>query len=652
VKIEKRLIVFFMFVSILSVLAMAAVGYVYTKSKMTEGFIAEMRIFAEGSSRDIENWLLRKSDMVVNTETMLRNVVGNGEFDSSHLSHKQNDPTIEMLYVGLEDMRVIADNNWQPPVGYDPRGRPWYIDALQKNALIYSDPYVDVQTNQYVVTVSMPFRNNTGQIRGVVAADILLSSLTDSVKNINIDGHGFAFLLDRSGIILTHPDTNLVTRNVNEIESLRKNFTELMTRDNGIIDYFYKGEENLLAYKRIPLTGWVICVAVPKKVIFESLSSLTWIFAAVSLLMIIISFIIALFMSKRFTKPITALTTTANMIASGDLRMRAKVQGNDEITELTKAFNRMSNELNTLIQKTYSFVSVSYQTAQDMKAASLAAEQILTEMTMVTSASDTQLHSIQHGVSLVSDMDNMVNDIATYISSVAKETDMVKQAVDSGLTAVEGDNVAMQQNIEAFREVSTSINLLDNKSKEVGTIVEIISSISEQTNLLALNAAIEAARAGQHGLGFAVVAEEVRKLSEQTGVSSKQIVELIMEIQVVTKELVKKMNKATETMHVQEDAVNVTKESFGQIHRVADTIVIQIHDVVSDIRKLHAGMKEIYTMINDIAGVAQESVAKSQEMTASASEQMASIKMISKEADELVSQTKNLEAVVGRYKVL
>jgi methyl-accepting chemotaxis protein len=651
-KLEKRLIILFMSVSILSVLAVAAVGYFYTKHKMTEALMTEIKVFAESSSRDIESWLFRKSDMVISTETLLRNVAGDGDFTSAFLSPKKNDPTIEMLYVGLEDMRVIADNDWQPPAGYDPRGRPWYVDARQKNALTYSDPYVDVQTNQYVVTASIPLKNSAGQLRGVVAADILLSNLTDSVKNITLSGQGFAFLLDKNGIILTHPDNNLVTKKISEDVSLAKNAADLMTKDNGIIDYLYKNEEHLLSYKKIPLTGWVLCFALPKKVLFEPLNSLAWIFVAVSFLMVAISFMIALVMSRKFTRPITELTDNAKKIAAGDLTVRATISGNDEIAELSTAFNHMSSVLSNLIHKTVLFVEVSRQTAHNMRTALASVDSMVTQMNVVATSSDSQLQDIQRGVEVVADMDKVVADITAQIATIADEAGKVKLAVRSGLVAVDEDTTVMRQNIEAFNEVSSSITLLNNKSQEVGNIVNIISGIADQTNLLALNAAIEAARAGQHGLGFAVVAEEVRKLSEQAGSSSKQIVTLIFEIQAVTKVLVEKVAKSSSAMHDQEEAVNSTKKSFNQISVDTEIIADQISEVSTEAKQLHTGMEKINHMMSGVSDNAQNNAAKSEEMAASSAEQLGSIRNISNEAEELMTKTKTIESEISKFKVL
>lgn len=169
-------------------------------------------------------------------------------------SNKEN---LSDLYFGSEkDGTFMNGSDRSPDAGYDPRKRPWYEQAKQADALMFSDPYQDMMTNEYAVSIAMPVHNKEGALEGVVAGDLLLSKLTDTVKKINLNGLGYTFMIDKSGMLLAHPEEKIVNTSAKDNSELSPLLADMQSNASGEKSFQYNGEDYLLFYNRIPSTGW------------------------------------------------------------------------------------------------------------------------------------------------------------------------------------------------------------------------------------------------------------------------------------------------------------------------------------------------------------------------------------------------------------
>ncbi|MEI4827856.1 methyl-accepting chemotaxis protein, partial [Bacillus sp. FJAT-53711] len=200
-------------------------------------------------------------------------------------------------------------------------------------------------------------------------------------------------------------------------------------------------------------------------------------------------------------------------------------------------------------------------------------------------------------------------------------------------------------------ESDAVIQLLADKSKQIGDILEVIQNIADQTNLLALNAAIEAARAGEHGRGFAIVADEVRKLAEQSSTSSNEIGKLITEIQEDMRKTVSSMNHVNTEVQSGIIIANETKKSFTEILQSTNEIAKQIGSMVGIAQKMSKGADEVSVSVGEIAVTAQNNASSTQSVAASAEEQLASIEEISSAAGTLSQMAEELQVLIERFKV-
>ena len=365
---------------------------------------------------------------------------------------------------------------------------------------------------------------------------------------------------------------------------------------------------------------------------------------------------IALFMGRIISKPIISLASSAKKIAEGDLSVDVvSVKNKDEIGELVGSFNLMTKNLRMLIEQV-STNSIHVASAAEELTASAeqttqATDQIALSIQEIASGSDTQVQSANECSTAMKEMTIGIQQVAETSSSVSES------AIETNKEANLG-NESLQKVIHQMNTINTSvedsasvIRRLGNLSNEIGNIIGVITGIADQTNLLALNAAIEAARAGEHGKGFAVVADEVRKLAEQSKESADQIAELINKIQVDTNQAVNVMEVGTQEVATGMQIVKETGEGFEKILRSIEQVTAQIQEVSAISEEMSASAEEVNASLEEMAHIAQHSSSNTQNVASASEEQLASMEEITSSASSLSNMAEDLQALVSKFKI-
>lgn len=360
--------------------------------------------------------------------------------------------------------------------------------------------------------------------------------------------------------------------------------------------------------------------------------------------------------ARRISKPILEIASAAEKVSNGDLRIEdVQVPSRDEIGQLASSFNQMVRNLRDLLRNigisSEQVAASAEQLTASAEQSSLATTHISSTIQEVAEGSDKQMRSVSETVTMMHEMSSGVQQIAANSQNVSASAARASDIAQSGNQAVQTAVQQMQIISLTIDQLGHMIRGLGDHSNQIGNIVEVITGIAEQTNLLALNAAIEAARAGEQGRGFAVVADEVRKLAAQSSESAKQITELITTIQRETSKAVQSMDAGTKEFNDGIQTVTTAGLSFENIMNAVNDVATQIQEVSAATQQMSAGTEQVVHAAKTIESVASESVASTQNVSAATEEQLATMEEIASASAALSKMAAELQMSISKFKI-
>ncbi|HWO95392.1 MAG TPA: methyl-accepting chemotaxis protein [Bacillus sp. (in: firmicutes)] len=550
------------------------------------------------------------------------------------------------VYVGTENGTFIDEPATDMPDDYDPRERPWYQQAMeQKGKAVVTSPYFDDSIQKHVVTIASTLKDGSG----VVAFDLEVDDLNSTILKAKIGKKGYPFVMDADQKIAFHPSAEPGSELPSEIMG------PMSQTDEGQFDYEIEGISKQMMFVTNPTTGWKIAGTMDQSEARDTAKPILDMMLVVIAIMLVTGGFFVFFVIRSIMKPIRQMAAVTKKVSEGDLTERVEVVTHDEIGQLGTSFNDMLYSLRELLTKINQSAQHLAASTQQLNAGSEQTTQTTKEVTSaiqeVAAGSETQMTSAEEAA-------QAMEEISAGVQRIAESSSLVSDSsITASKNAREGDTV-LKEVIAQMKSISQSVHdsgslvkLLGNHSQQIGRIIEVIVRISDQTNLLALNAAIEAARAGEHGRGFAVVADEVRKLAEESKRSANQIADLIMTVQSDIARAVTVMAEGEEKAASGLQIVDIAGQSFQAILQSIQQVTGEIQEVAATSQEMSASTEEITASVEEVASIASEAAASTNQVAASAHTQLESIEQINQSIHELSKLALDLQDTVNRFKM-
>ncbi len=527
--------------------------------------------------------------------------------------------------------QVTQSDNFTSKDGWDITSRPWFR-ATQTDKPVLTEPYVDASSGLTIITAASGVtKKSSGEPLGVMGLDIQLAHLNDIMATYKIGTSGSVILTTESGLIVYHPNKDLIQKNISEID-ISSNIKEAFAKkESGDFNYTMDQVSYAGSIKKAGNTGWFVLSSLPRTEFLSPqnkvIATVGIVFALSALVLIFLIFLVA----KGISKPLAKLSTAAKQIAAGDLDVFVEVSTNDEIGLVAESLSNTSSQLKNYVNYIDEISSVLDQIAErnlvfqlqydykgdfaKVKDSMLKIRSTLTTtMEQITITSDQVAYGSQNisessksladGASQqaasVEELASTINEISHKIEQNAKDSARANEQAMAAAGELETSNHHMEELVLAMTDITESSN-------EISRIIKDIEGIAFQTNILALNAAVEAARAGEAGKGFAVVADEVRNLASRSAAAAKDTAELIDGAIRAVENGTSLVDQAAKSVT---SAVDTTRQVTEGISRISEASVEQSEAI----RQVTIGVDQISGVVQTNSANAEEGAAASEDL--------------------------------------
>ena len=502
-----------------------------------------------------------------------------------------------------------------------------------------------------------------GQIVGIVGIDISLETLIAINREIVLYDSGYSAIVSHKGMLVSYPSNDYVNKPLAEMEKYKKTDQILTAIEQGkpylIEDYSsYLQEASFIAVSPIQIgqtaTPWALQVTIPSDEVMAAANEAMWLSILLSIIGIIVLVVAIIWIARRIVKPVIQTVEQIKTIAAGNLAVEPlQVKSKDEIGELAHAMNHMTDNMRELIQAATTISNQVNIYSGDLRSStndmSISIDQVLTTTSELATGATLQAEQATTTLMVTQEVEQKLQSIQVAIEEMLQRSQQTTASSKEGLVHAEQSIQGMEAMAEKVSLTASVVQQLSDQSTEINRILQVINAIAGQTDLLALNAAIEAARAGEHGKGFSIVAEEVRKLAEESAKSTSQIATIIDMV-------VREAANASDAMQSVVLAVQTNTQYIDANKQALDAILQHIVDTVAQIDNVTAASSviqketlEVVRAVENMTAVSQQSSAGTEELLATMEQQNLAVHDINSKAQQLAAMADSLHIALAKF---
>lgn len=630
---------------------------------------------AKNAVEQVSLGLLNYETSVLQFGQVVETILNNEQVDYSQIDKitntlkNQNNDYFSVYFMDFETTKI----HMTPQIDYDwnVRDSQTFAKLTANPTLQWVDVYLDTGVNKLMTSVIAPVFKNE-QLVGAVGYDIDFSTIGAIREGIEAGASSKLMIVDPNGLIVSSfiedgDGKNINAENSGKIEGvsdlldpskLATEFKWLSDAGSGnkeVEQFEWAGVNYAGEIQTIEKNKWQIISLVDTNNYAEKLKDFVmagWISMAIGLL---IGCLFAYFMARKLVGIFDRFKKVFEKTASGDFVSRFETNSKDEIADLANHYNQMLDQVRDLIVQVNENTNKIRHSSNSLAIIAKENEQALNnvsnsieEIAMNTS---TQAEKMQDG-------STATHVLADRIESIEMKSQQMVDDANEALVEVHTSIDKVQQleqsytNLEsAFNEVTIVTGNLDEKTKSISEVTNVIAQITEQTNLLALNASIEAARAGEHGKGFAVVADEVRSLAESSKAATTNIQQIIVSILEDTQQLVQVMKQTNEISEEQKIAVETVDNAITQLSNTLENMKVSISNTMENVLTMQQQKNVVLSSMEMVNEMTAEVTAETQEIASSIEEQTSATSEVTIHANHLQDQVEKLTGSVSKFKL-
>lgn len=662
--IKTKIIVLFSVVLAIVFSALIIISVKISRNALYDQIISDIGVISKNSSEKILSELEA-------TKKNLENVASNDMLHDQDYSSEQivNFYENSAKNNGFEvffniDKNGTAKNLDKGAASFDLSNEDYFKEAVSGKTYI-SHIVKDKLTGKKVIIISTPYYDVNKNLLGVFAGVKSIDFISNLCKEFSWNKTGSIGVYTNDGTVIGHTDPSIVEKEINLSDLKNENssnktlgeFFDKYSQTGGIGSYSFDGVKKIGAITNLSDSNFVTMISIDENELFSGIDALT---VKLSIIAVIFFFLIVLLvysiLCRSIAQNFTDFKKDIENLSTYDLSVEVTStykERVDELGDINRAIivlkQNLINIVSNITKHSQNAAATSEELTATAQSTDTSAQEVAAAVSNIAQGASSQAEDAQNAAQNVDKINALLNVAMSSLKELSTAMDSVKSKKDEGEDALAALLKDIENNNKSTNEIANIIVQSNKSADSISQASEMIQSISDQTNLLALNAAIEAARAGEAGRGFTVVAEEIRKLAEQSAVFTDEIKKVIDDLKFKTQSAVNEMNKVNETLKNQTDSANYTKEKFVEIAQAIQQSEAEIRELEKNSLKVTQNNDKLVGIVENLSAIAEENAATTQEASNNVDAQTASIADISKASENLAQIAMDLQNEVSKF---